>query len=55
MKKIDTSDWSIVKVSVGDMTITHRTLQSEAYFIRLCAEHDWELISFQKGTSPLCE
>lgn len=55
MKKVDTSDWSVVKVRCGDITITHRTLQSKEYFVRLCKENELDLLSFQKGTNRLCE
>jgi len=55
MKEIDTSDWSIVRIDLGNgYTITDHTLQSKEYFIRLCAKHDWELLSFEKGTNPMC-
>jgi hypothetical protein len=55
MKKVDTSDWSVVCVLADGIKITHKTLCSKEYILQMCGQHGWELISFQKGTNSLCE
>ena len=54
MGMIDTSDWSVVEVLVGDVVISVKTIMSEEYHSRFCEKHGYKLLSFCKGTNPHC-
>ena len=55
MKEIDTSDWSVARVDLGGGLIaTDYTLFSEEYVARFCKRYGYKLVSFKKGTNPLC-
>lgn len=54
MKKIDTSNWSVATISVGDHLFEERTLQSEEYTRSFCEKYGYTLVSFVKGTDRLC-
>lgn len=55
-KKIDTSNWSVAVVDIGNgYSVTDRTLRSEEETRQFCDIHGYRLISFQKGTHPYCK
>lgn len=54
MKKIDTSDWSVVVVDLGGHFIEERTLQSEEYYRAFCDKYGYKVVSFVKGTNVYC-
>lgn len=54
MRKIDTSDWSVVVVDLGGHFIEERTLQSEEYHRDFCDKYGYKLVSFEKGTNAYC-
>ena len=55
MRKIDTSDWSVIAVDVGGHIVIERVLDSEENERKFCEKYGFKLISFQKGTNPLCK
>ena len=56
MKKIDTSNWSVVIIDMGNgYSITDRVLRSEEEMRQFCEQNGVKLISFQKGTHPYCK
>lgn len=54
MRKIDTSDWSVVVVDLGGYFIEVRTLLSEGYHRDFCDKYGYKLVSFEKGTNAYC-
>lgn len=56
MEKIDTSDWSVAVVDLGnEHYFTDRTLSSEEETRQFCEKYGYNLVSFQKGTHSYCK
>ena len=55
MERIDTSDWSIVRVAKDGYVIVDRTLQDEQYHRAFCERYGYEFLSFEKGTNWRCK
>ena len=51
---IDTSDWSIVHVKIGNHVIEERTVLSEQWHRDFCEKYGYKLVDFKRGTNPLC-